>query len=200
MRGETRSTGGAWRRVMGRRRSGSLAPTLVTLALLLGAAPGPLLAATAGKIGMLDMRRIERQSVPGAQVAEELRAERLKDELEAKKLEDEVEALRGSMGSLAAEQLAQKEAELKAKVQALEESKATRPKEREAKRNRMSREFRKKVQAVVREYAKEQGLAAVFLRGRGLFYGDEAIDITGAILERLNRPAAVKPAPEPAKQ
>lgn len=144
-----------------------------------------------GKIGFIDMKRLERQSLFGQEVAQQAKEEKVQEDQELKALDEEAAALRQAMSKLSPEERKQKETELQTKAQGIEQRKAERPKKGRAKQEQLSREFKRRIQIAVRAYAKEEGFVAVFVKGKGgLFYGDDGIDITGPILERLNKQGA----------
>jgi Skp family chaperone for outer membrane proteins len=166
-------------------------------AMLLGVLPSASWAAGpgSGKIGFIDMKRLERESLFGQGVAQHAKEEKVKGEQELKGLDEEAETLRQAMSKLSPEERKQKTAELQTKAEGIEQRKAERPKKAQAKQEQVARDFKRKVHAAVQAYAKEEGLIAVFLKGRGgLFYGDEGIDITGPVLERLNKQGAARDA------
>lgn len=176
------------------RRWGLTAVIAIGTAIMFGALPSAALAAGAGngKIGFIDIKRLERESLFGQGVARQIKEDQAKEAQELKALDEEGDELRRTLSKLSPEERKHKEAELQTKAQGLEQRKAERPKKAAAKQQQSQREFRTKLQAAVRAYAKEEGFVAVFSKGRGgLFYGDEEIDITGPVLERLNKQAAV---------
>lgn len=170
------------------------------LLLAMGPLAGPegAWAATPGKIGFIDMKRLESESALGKDAARSLKTEQQEeDELQA--LEKEVAALRRTRDKLSAEERQKQAKGIEEKVQAIEDRKGKKLKERHGKRERVTREFRQKVREEVRRYAKEQGFEVVLVKGRGLFYGDERSDITGPIIERLNKEKEQIPGAETAK-
>lgn len=171
----------------GRRRATAM---VLSVFLLLAVWVSPLLAGTPGKIGLLDMKRIEVESRAGKSTAKALANEKAKERDELKALDQEADSLRQTLSTLSAEERKAKERTLQEKVQAVERRKADPAKQREAVQQELTRDFRNRVKAVVATYAKEEGFAAVFIKGKGMFYADDSLDITGAIIERLNAPGA----------
>ncbi len=176
-------------RMSERRGEDRAAFVVATLALLLLAVPWPLQAATAGKIGFIDLKRIESQSVVGQEAAKQLRAEQAEEQGEQKALDNEADALRQAASKLGPEERKQKEEALRGKVETLKQRQAERTKDKQAKakERRGGQDLRRKIHDAVQAYAKEQGFVAIFTKGRGIFYGDEQIDITDAVIERLNK-------------
>ncbi len=179
------------------------APSAVILlcVLVVAAGSGEALAATSGKIGFVDMKRLERESTLGKEAVGLLQAEQAQEREAQKALDGEADALRREKGKLTPAERKKRQEELEQKVQAIEQRKAEKPKKGHARQEQLSREFRQKVHGVVRAYAKQEGFIAIFLKGRGLIYGDDEIDISGAIVERLNQQTAKgaesEPAPKP---
>ena len=139
---------------------------VVGLALVLGAWPREPLAATAGKLGFIDLKRIERESGLGRRLAQELKEEDAKDAEARKALDEEAAELRRSADAMSPEGLKQKQEALREKLQVLEQRSAERRKTKEARDLRSRQEFRKKIKQVIQAYATEEGFIAVFQAGR----------------------------------
>jgi len=176
------------------RRASSLTIAALLMALPVAVAGQASAAATAGKIGFVNLKRIERESAMGKDALKQLQEEATKERQDLKALDEEANATRRVLEKLKPEERKTKEQALNEKFEALEQRRADRPKARRAKQDQLSRDVRRKVAQVIDAYAKENGFVAVFHRGRGMLYGDQSIDITDAILKRLDKP--VGPSPE----
>ena len=164
------------------------------------------LAASMGKIGYFDYKYVVQHATMGRQAVQAIEAERQRVAKAIEALDKEMEDVRQQLtakepAKLSLEEAKKQQEGLRLKLQELNDKKLDTPREREKRKEKVNRELRNTVKEVVNEYAKEQGFAMIFNRARGNpFYAEKELDISDAIVERLNRKASASAAPEGEKK
>ena len=159
-----------------------------SLTILLSAAAPAV--AQSGKIGVLDTQRVVLESNAGKAALAPLEAFREEKETELKALGQEITDLRTRVAeglSLPEGELAKLRQELEAKTTDIRRFQQDTAQEIQRRQAQVLQEIDRKVMPVVNAYAMEQGYSMIFRKYEsGLVYVDEAIDVTAAIIQRLN--------------
>jgi Skp family chaperone for outer membrane proteins len=159
------------------------------------------LAAAMGKIGYFDYKLVLRNATIGRQASRALEAEKARVTQEIEALDKEMDSIRETLSTKEPtksflDEVKKRQEGLRLKLEELNQKKLEVPREREKRRLKIDRELRDKVKEAVNEYAKDQGFAVIFIKARGNpFYAEKELDITTAIIERLNRKAGDSSAP-----
>ncbi|MBK1701027.1 OmpH family outer membrane protein [Thiococcus pfennigii] len=165
------------------------AALLALLPCLAFAAPG--LAAPDATVGYVDMQRVLEQSQLGQRAQQRLekefgpqRAEIAKEENAIRQLKD---AFDRDQPLMSKEQIAKREQELKARLQALQKEAATFQERLMIEQQKISQEIIGPAVKAVEKVASAQKISAVFERSRaGLLYIDDDLELTDAVLEQLD--------------
>jgi outer membrane protein len=182
------------------RLSNAAAAGLLSLALAapLAAQGGPA-AAPGGslKIAVIDTEKILLSSVAGKKAVADLKKlqEQRENELRAKaqELKDLQTKISDGRLSLAQDKLADMSKQLEEKDIALRRAQDDATRELNKKRDEMLAAIDERVMPVINQVGKDLGYTLIFRKFEsGLIYADEAIDITGTVIQRLDAAAAGK--------
>lgn len=163
------------------------------------------LAATMGKVGYIDYKRVVQSIVIGREAAKAIEADKTQTTKEVEALEKEVDAIRQALTGKepTAEELEavkKRQEALRNKLEELNQKKYDLPRKQGERVQRVQKQLRDKVKEAVVQYGKEHGFVLVFNRVKGnLFYADEELNITDGVIEMLNR-ATAGPASAPEKK
>ena len=182
------------------RLSNAAAAGLLSLVLTAPlAAQAPAAAAPGGplKIAVIDTEKILLSSVAGKKAVADLKKlqEQRENELRAKAQELKELQTKISDGrlSLAQDKLADMSKQLEEKDIALRRAQDDATRELNKKRDEMLAAIDEKVMPVINQVGKDLGYTLIFRKFEsGLIYADEAIDITGTVIQRLDAAAAGK--------
>jgi outer membrane protein len=175
------------------RQSGWVGLVLLALALV------PQAAAQSSKIGVFDPQRVSEETALGRQVQADIGAFREQKQSEISAKQDQLEELEKQLGqqslSLSSERRSQMERDiqrLRLDIQSLTET-ATR--ELQLELGAASDDFQRKLLAAVESFGKDEGFSLLLDRSL-VAWSAEAIDVTGAIVERFDRlfPGTAAPA------
>lgn len=170
----------------------ALAGAFVALIALASAAPAVAQGANQNlKIAILDTEQILTSSATGKQAIEELRALQQEKSTEGEQRQQELQELRDRLTegrlSLSEERITEMEKELEDKAIALRRFQDDANRELQKKREEVLSQIDRKVMPIINEYGEEQGFDLIFRKFEsGLIYADEGVDITPAIIERLD--------------
>lgn len=159
------------------------------LAALPAAAQQP--AASGLKIAVIDTERILLTSATGKKALADLKKLQETKEGEARTKQQEIKDLQAKLTdgrlSLAQDKLADMEKQLEEKVVALRRFQEDANSELGKKRDQVLASIDQKVMPVINQVGKEMGYTLIFRKFEsGLIYADEAVDITAAIIQRLD--------------
>ena len=161
---------------------------IASLTVLLGA-PVPA-TAEAGKIGVLDTQRVVLESNPGKTALAPLEAFREEKEAELETRKQEITSLRTRIAegqSLPDGELASLREQLETKTTDIRRFQQETAQEIQRRQAQVLQEIDRQVMPVVNAYALEQGYSMIFRKFEsGLVYIDESLDVTAAIIQRLN--------------
>jgi outer membrane protein len=172
--------------------------TKIILGLLLAAAPFAAAraqqpGANAGpiKIAVIDTEKILLTSNTGKKALADLKKLQEQKEGEARTKQQEVKDLQGKITdgrlSLAQDKLTEMEKQLEEKVIGLRRFQEDANSELGKRRDQVLAQIDQKVMPVINTVGKEMGYTLIFRKFEsGLIYADEAIDITNAIIQRLD--------------
>ena len=146
--------------------------------------------AQSGKIGVLDTQRVVLESKAGKAALAPLEAFRKEKEAELDTKKKEITDLRTRIAesqSVPENELANLREELEAKTTDIQRFQQDTVQEIQRRQAQVLQEIDRKVMPVVNAYALEQGYSMIFRKFEsGLVYIDESIDITAAIVQRLD--------------
>lgn len=159
------------------------------LAALPAAAQQP--SASGLKIAVIDTERILLTSATGKKALADLKKLQEAKEGEARTKQQEIKDLQAKLTdgrlSLAQDKLADMEKQLEEKVVALRRFQEDANSELGKKRDQVLASIDQKVMPVINQVGKEMGYTLIFRKFEsGLIYADEAVDITAAIIQRLD--------------
>jgi outer membrane protein len=182
------------------RLSNAAAAGLLSLALAAPlAAQAPAAAAPGGplKIAVIDTEKILLSSQAGKKAVADLKKlqEQRENELRAKaqELKDLQTKISDGRLSLAQDKLADMSKQLEEKDIALRRAQDDATRELNKKRDEMLAAIDERVMPVINQVGKDLGYTLIFRKFEsGLIYADEAIDITGTVIQRLDAAAAGK--------
>ncbi|HYN23064.1 MAG TPA: OmpH family outer membrane protein [Thermoanaerobaculia bacterium] len=172
--------------------------TKITLGLLLAAAPFAAAraqqpGASAGpiKIAVIDTEKILLTSNTGKKALADLKKLQEQKEGEARTKQQEVKDLQAKITdgrlSLAQDKLTEMEKQLEEKVIGLRRFQEDANSELGKRRDQILAQIDQKVMPVINTVGKEMGYTLIFRKFEsGLIYADEAVDITNAIIQRLD--------------
>jgi outer membrane protein len=182
------------------RFSNAAAAGLLSLALAAPlAAQAPAASSNPGniKIAVIDTEKILLSSVAGKKAVADLKKlqEQRENELRAKA--QELKDLQGKISdgrlSLAQDKLADMSKQLEEKDISLRRAQDDATRELNKKRDEMLAAIDERVMPVINQVGKDLGYTLIFRKFEsGLIYADEAIDITGTVIQRLDAAAAGK--------
>lgn len=165
---------------------------LIALTLVLAVtAASPALAQNGPKIGLIDTELILRDSATGKAALASLNTLREQKEAEGKALAAQVEGLQTRLAegrlSLSADAIAEIEKELEDKAISLRRFEDDANRELTKKRQEVLREVDSKVMPIINAVGEEMGYDLIFRKFEsGLIYASEGIDITPAVITRLD--------------
>jgi outer membrane protein len=160
-----------------------------------GAASAPATAeAGAPKIAVIDTEKILLGSEAGKAALADLKRLQEQREGEARTRQQEIKDLQTRIASARAsgakDELARLEASLAEKTTALRRFQDDATAELTTKRDSVLAVIDQKVMPAINQIGKEGGYTLIFRKFEsGLIYADEAVDITNAVIQRLDRPA-----------
>jgi outer membrane protein len=176
----------------------------LAIAPFLAVAPAPAQTAAASgmKVAVIDTERILLTSNTGKKALADLKKLQEAKEGEARTKQQEIKDLQAKLTdgrlSLAQDKLGEMEKQLEAKLVALRRFQEDANAELGKMRDQVLAGIDQKVMPVINQVGKELGYTLIFRKFEsGLIYADEAVDITSAIIQRLDGAAA---AAAPAKQ
>jgi outer membrane protein len=148
-------------------------------------------AAGAMKIAVIDTEKILVNSAAGKKALADLKKLQEAKEKEVGARNQEIKDLQGKLNdgrlSLAQDKIDDMQKQLEDKVIALRRFQDDANRELEKKRDEVLGAVDQKVMPVINQLGKEQGYTLIFRKFEsGLIYADEAIDITDAIIQRLD--------------
>ncbi|MCU0840592.1 MAG: OmpH family outer membrane protein [Thiobacillaceae bacterium] len=140
------------------------------------------------RLGVVEMDRLMTDSEPGKNLLAPLNALLKQKRDEAKAMEDEIKQIRARA---MAQSLASLQRQFDARREELRRFEAEANKELERKRVETFSRFNRMALPVIRSLGKELGYTMIFRKEEGgLLYVDEAADLTGQAIQRLNAPPA----------
>jgi outer membrane protein len=147
------------------------------------------------RLGVVEMDRLMTDSEPGKNLLAPLNALLKQKRDEAKAMEDEIKQIRAramaQSDSVDKQQLASLQRQFDARREELRRFEAEANKELERKRVETFSRFNRMALPVIRSLGKELGYTMIFRKEEGgLLYVDEAADLTGQAIQRLNAPPA----------
>ena len=177
-------------------RSTRLFPRLAVVALL-AAAAGSAAAQTADKplrVAVIDSERILLGSKAGKAAVEELKKMQEAKEAELKAKEQEIQDLQKKLQeqrlSLAQEKIAEMQKQLEDKAIAGRRLQDDANRELGKKRDELLGAVDQRVMPLINQMGREMGFTLIFQKfDSGLVYADEAVDITQAVIQRLDAAA-----------
>ena len=166
----------------------------LAIAPFLAAAPAPAqqtAAASGIKIAVIDTERILLTSNTGKKALADLKKLQETKEGEARTKQQEIKDLQAKLTdgrlSLAQDKLGEMEKQLEEKLVALRRFQEDANAELGKKRDQVLASIDQKVMPVINQVGKELGYTLIFRKFEsGLIYADEAVDITAAIIQRLD--------------
>lgn len=168
--------------------------TKITLGLLLAAAPFTAARAqqpAAIKIAVIDTEKILLTSNTGKKALADLKKLQEQKEGEARTKQQEIKDLQAKITdgrlSLAQDKLSEMEKQLEERVIGLRRFQEDANSDLGKKRDQVLAQIDQKVMPVINTVGKEMGYTLIFRKFEsGLIYADEAVDITNAIIQRLD--------------
>ena len=180
-------------------RGGSVRLGIVSITLLLAAVlvmgqggGRPPQSTAIPRIGVIDTEKILLSSSVGKKAVQELKAFQQKRESEVAQQAAQVSALQQRSRDAAAAGSANRETianELRAAVATLEARRSEAKKEVEAKKEAMLQQIDAEAMPTINTMGKEMGYTLIFRKFEsGLIFADDKVDITEAIIRRLDEP------------
>lgn len=156
------------------------------------------------KIAVIDTERILLNSQTGKKALADLKKLQEQKENEAKTKQQEIKdiqtRLNDGRNSLSQDKLAEMEKQLEDRVIALRRFQDDANRDLGKKRDEVLAQVDQRVMPVINQVGKELGYTLIFRKFEsGLIYADEAVDITVAIIQRLDAGAAAAPAKQGGK-
>lgn len=169
--------------------------TLVAALALVAAVAAAPAQAQGPKIAVIDTERILLNSATGKKALADLKKVQEQKEAEARTKQQEIKDLQSKLTdgklSLAQDKLAEMEKQLEDRVISLRRFQDDANRELTKKRDDVLAQVDAKVMPVINQVGKEQGYTLIFRKFEsGLIYADEAVDITNAVIQRLDGGAA----------
>ncbi len=157
-----------------------------------GAAGGPI------KVAVIDTEKILLGSNTGKKALADLKTLQEKMETDGRGKQQEIKDLQAKLTdgrlSLSQDKLSEMEKQMEEKVVALRRFQEDANSELTKKRDQVLAQIDQKVMPVINQVGKDMGYTLIFRKFEsGLIYADEAVDITAAVIQRLdaaNPPAA----------
>jgi outer membrane protein len=155
------------------------------------AAPRPASAATQPKIAVIDTERILLESATGKKALADLKKLQEQKEGELRAKQQEIKDLQGKINdgrlSLAQDKLAEMDKQLEDRVIALRRLQDDATRDLNKRKDDVLGSIDQRVMPVINQIGKEQGYTLIFRKFEsGLIYADEAVDITGSVIQRLD--------------
>jgi outer membrane protein len=189
-----------------RRRRGALALALswglalavAAAAPLAAQAPAPAPAAPAARpaagplrLAVIDTERILLESATGKKALADLKKLQEQKEGELRSRQQEIKDLQGKISdgrlSLAQDKLEEMNKQVEDKLIALRRLQDDATRELNKRKDDVLGQIDQKVMPVINQVGKEQGYTLIFRKFEsGLIYADEAVDITGSVIQRLD--------------
>ncbi|HWM94961.1 MAG TPA: OmpH family outer membrane protein [Thermoanaerobaculia bacterium] len=165
------------------------------LAAAPAAAQQPAAAPSGLKVAVIDTERILLTSATGKKALAELKKTQEAKETEARTKQQEIKDLQAKLAdgrlSLAQDKLSEMEKQIEERLISLRRFQEDANSELGKKRDQVLAQVDQKVMPVINQVGKEMGYTLIFRKFEsGLIYADEAVDITGAIIQRLDGAAA----------
>ena len=166
------------------------APLLLALALV-----APLAAGAQGekmaKIGIIDVQRILTDSAPGKEAIAKIKQLQDAKLAEAKSKQDEIGALHQKINdgrlSLAEDKIAELEKQAEDKMTDFKRFQDDAQKELQRRQEEAFDGIEKRVNPIITEVGKAGGYTVILRKFEsGLVYADESIDVTDAVIQKLN--------------
>jgi outer membrane protein len=178
-----------------------LRKTTAVLSLSLAAiliAPAVTRAQGPQKIGIIDVQRILTDSAPGKEALAKIKQLQDGKLAEAKAKQDEIGALRQKINdgrlSLAEDKLAELEKQADDKMTDFKRFQDDAQKELQRRQEEAFDAIEKRVNPIILELGKAGGYSMILRKfDSGLVYADDSMDITDAIIQKLNATAAAAP-------
>lgn len=160
----------------------------------LAAAPAPAQQPAGLKVAVIDTEKILLTSNTGKKALADLKKVQEAKEAEARTKQQEIKDLQAKIAdgrlSLAQDKLTEMEKQLEDRLIALRRFQEDANSELTKKRDQVLAAIDQKVMPVINQVGKEMGYTLIFRKFEsGLIYADEAVDITGAIIQRLDSAA-----------
>ncbi|MFL6200496.1 MAG: OmpH family outer membrane protein [Thermoanaerobaculia bacterium] len=161
------------------------------LAAAPAAAQQPAAPASSIKVAVIDTERILLTSATGKKALADLKKVQEGKEAEARTKQQEIKDLQAKLAdgrlSLAQDKLSEMEKQLEEKLISLRRFQEDANTELGKKRDQVLAGIDQKVMPVINQVGKEMGYTLIFRKFEsGLIYADEAIDITAAVIQRLD--------------
>jgi outer membrane protein len=171
--------------------SGAATPAVNTAA----AAPAAMPSGSGLRVAVIDTEKILLSSVSGKKAIAELKKAQEAKEADLRAKQQEIKELQDKLQqgrlSLAQEKLTEMEKQLEDKGIALRRLSDDASRELNKKKDELLGSIDEKVMPVINQIGKEQGYTMIFRKFEsGLIYADDAIDITAAVVQRLDAQAA----------
>jgi outer membrane protein len=143
------------------------------------------------KIAVIDTEKIVLSSQTGKKALADLKKLQEQKEAEGRTKQQEIKDLQAKITdgrmSLAQDKLSEMEKQLEDRVIALRRFQEDANSELTKKRDQVLAQIDQKVMPVINQIGKEMGYTLIFRKFEsGLIYADEAVDITGAVIQRLD--------------
>jgi outer membrane protein len=168
---------------------------LLAIALVAGLGGLPA-AAQAPKFAVINTQQIVFESATGKTALETLKVLQQEKANQLKGLQDEAEQLRNRLNeglALSDGKVEELKSQLETKLKDLRRKQEDAAQEVEKRRDELLREIEAKVMPVINEVGKEQGYTMIFRKFEsGLIYVDDAVDITGQVIQRLDASKGVE--------
>jgi len=160
----------------------------------LAAVPAPAQQPAGLKVAVIDTEKILLTSNTGKKALADLKKVQEAKEAEARTKQQEIKDLQAKIAdgrlSLAQDKLTEMEKQLEDKLISLRRFQEDANSELTKKRDQVLAAIDQKVMPVINQVGKEMGYTLIFRKFEsGLIYADEAVDITGAIIQRLDSAA-----------
>lgn len=151
------------------------------------------------KVAVIDTEKILLSSTTGKKALADLKKMQEAKEAEGRAKQQEIKDLQAKLTdgrmSLAQDKLTEMEKQLENKVIALRRFQEDANSELGKTRDQVLAQIDQRVMPVINQVGKELGYTLIFRKFEsGLIYADEAVDITAAIIQRLDGAAAAAPA------
>ena len=174
--------------------AGLLGLALATAPVAAQAAPAAPAGSGLIRVAVIDTEKILLGSNTGKKALADLKKTQETKEAEGRTKQQEVKDLQAKLTdgrlSLSQDKLAEMEKQLEDKMIVLRRFQEDANAELGKKRDQVLAEIDKKVMPVINQIGKDMGYTLIFRKFEsGLIYADEAVDITGAVIQRLDAAA-----------